>query len=167
MRARALGRAEAGHGSDPNSRSGISPTAGPGGAGNAPSGTPPSAASISAAAAALSISPASDRIPPAADRRTRAHAPSNTADLRTSPSSRPRPPGAHSSLTRICCTARTYTTYFDTSLGARGHGVQRGCHRAIQPGGTLPLRSASAPIFPMACRTPAWSSPARSMLPET
>jgi len=34
------GRTDLGHGSDPNSRSGISPTAGPGGAGNAPSGSP-------------------------------------------------------------------------------------------------------------------------------
>jgi hypothetical protein len=34
------GRTDPGHGSDPNSRSGISPTAGPGGAGSAPSGSP-------------------------------------------------------------------------------------------------------------------------------
>ena len=34
------GRTDLGHGSDPNSRGGISPTAGPGGAGNAPSGSP-------------------------------------------------------------------------------------------------------------------------------
>ncbi|MGD1077395.1 MAG: TonB family protein [Candidatus Sulfotelmatobacter sp.] len=35
------GKTAAGHGSDPNTRGGISPTAGPSGAGNAPSGTPP------------------------------------------------------------------------------------------------------------------------------
>jgi TonB family protein len=34
------GRTDTGHGSDPNSRAGISPTAGPGGAGSAPSGSP-------------------------------------------------------------------------------------------------------------------------------
>lgn len=35
------GKADSGHGSDPNARGGISPAAGPGGAGNVPSGTPP------------------------------------------------------------------------------------------------------------------------------
>ncbi len=35
------GRTDTGHGSDPSSRPGISPTAGPGGAGSAPSGSPP------------------------------------------------------------------------------------------------------------------------------
>jgi TonB family protein len=35
------GKAAAGHGSDANARGGISPTAGPGGAGSAPSGSPP------------------------------------------------------------------------------------------------------------------------------
>jgi hypothetical protein len=34
------GKADSGHGSDPNARAGISPAAGPGGAGNVPSGTP-------------------------------------------------------------------------------------------------------------------------------
>jgi TonB family protein len=35
------GKAGSGHGSDPNARGGISPSAGPGGAGSAPGGTPP------------------------------------------------------------------------------------------------------------------------------
>jgi len=111
------GKAAAGHGSDANSRGGISPTAGPGGAGSAPSGTPPvRGVDISGGSGIVTL-------------------PGFGSD---SPSSDPQDPG-HSTVkprqtlgVTVVATATSggafepyknllrgekYTTYFDTSLG--------------------------------------------------
>ena len=111
------GKSDSGHGSDPNARGGISPTAGPGGAGNVPTGTP--------AVRGVDISGGSSQV--------------NLPSFGSDPSgSDPLTPGRSSAKhgqtlgVTVVATASSggafepyknllrgekYTTYFDTSLG--------------------------------------------------
>jgi len=111
------GKSGAGRGSDPNARGGISPGAGPGGAGNAPNGTPRvPGVSVSGGSSVVTL-PSFGSDPPANDPsgpgRTTAKAQSglNVTVVATANSG-----GAFEPYKNLL-KGEKYTTYLDTSLG--------------------------------------------------
>ncbi len=112
------GRTDSGHGSDPGSRGGISPTAGPGGAGNTPSGTPAvRGVDISGGNTIVNLpsfgsDPSGGEVAPPGRTPIRQH--SKTLDVTIVATATSG--GAFEPYKNLLH-GQTYTTYIDTSLG--------------------------------------------------
>jgi TonB family protein len=112
------GRTDSGHGSDPGSRAGISPTAGPGGAGNTPSGTPAvRGVDISGGNTIVNLpsfgsDPSGGEVAPPGRTPIRQH--SKTLDVTIVATATSG--GAFEPYKNLLH-GQTYTTYIDTSLG--------------------------------------------------
>ena len=112
------GKSDAGRGSDPNAKDGISLTAGPGGAGNVPSGVPPvRGIDISGGSSQITL-PSFGSDPAAAEPSTTGHAPvkQHQATLGVTIVATATSGGAFEPYKNLL-RGEKYTTYFDTSLG--------------------------------------------------
>jgi hypothetical protein len=113
------GRTDAGHGSDPNSRAGISPTAGPGGAGSTPSGSPAvPGVDISGGNTVVNL-PSFGSDPSGGEVVAPSHTPaikhSKTLDVTIVATASS---GGAFEPYKSLMHGQTYTTYIDTSLGS-------------------------------------------------
>ena len=113
------GRTDAGHGSDPNSRAGISPTAGPGGAGSTPSGAPAvPGVDISGGNTVVNL-PSFGSDPSGGEVVAPSHTPaikhSKTLDVTIVATASS---GGAFEPYKSLMHGQTYTTYIDTSLGS-------------------------------------------------
>ncbi len=111
------GKVETGHGSDAGTRGGISPAAGPGGAGNAPSGTPPvRGVDISGGTGQVTL-PGFGSDSPDPDLRTPGRSPNRQRQaLGVTVVATATSGGAFEPYKNLL-KGEKYTTYFDTSLG--------------------------------------------------
>jgi TonB family protein len=111
------GKAAAAHGSDADARGGISPTAGPGGAGNAPSGTPPvRGVDISGGSGIVTI-PGFGSNSSTSDLQTPGHSTvKQRQTLGVTVVATATSGGAFEPYKKLL-RGEKYTTYFDTSLG--------------------------------------------------
>ncbi|HME36051.1 MAG TPA: energy transducer TonB [Candidatus Sulfotelmatobacter sp.] len=112
------GRADAGHGSDPNSGGGISPAAGPGGAGNAPAGAPAvRGVDISGGSTIVNL-PSFGSDPSGGEVAAAGHtAIKHSQTLGVTVVATATSGGAFEPYKNLLH-GQTYTTYIDTSLGA-------------------------------------------------
>jgi hypothetical protein len=105
------------HGSDPNARGGIAPAAGPGGAGNAPSGTPPvRGVDISGGTTIVNL-PSFGSDPGASDPQTPGHSPARQRQALGVTIVATASSGGAFEPYKNLLRGEKYTTYFDTSLG--------------------------------------------------
>ena len=111
------GKTDSGHGSDPAARSGISPGAGPGGAGNVPSGTPAvRGVDISGGSSVVNL-PSFGTDPSASDPQAPGHSPTKHGQtLGVTIVATATSGGAFEPYKKLL-KGEKYTTYFDTSLG--------------------------------------------------
>jgi hypothetical protein len=112
------GKSDAGRGSDPTAKGGISLTAGPGGAGNVPSGAPPvRGIDISGGSSQVTL-PSFGSDPAAPESPTATHAPikQHQATLGVTIVATATSGGAFEPYKNLL-KGEKYTTYFDTSLG--------------------------------------------------
>jgi len=111
------GKADAANGSDPAARGGISPNAGPGGAGNVPSGTPPvRGVDISGGSSVVNL-PSFGSDPSASDPQAPGHsAVKHGKTLGVTIVATANSGGAFEPYKKLL-KGETYTTYFETSLG--------------------------------------------------
>ncbi len=111
------GKTGTGHGSDPNAQGGISPTAGPGGAGNAPSGTPAvRGVDISGGSSIVTI-PGFGSDPSGSDPQTPGRSPAKRKQVLGVTVVATATSGGAFEPYKNLLKGEKYTTYFDTSLG--------------------------------------------------
>ncbi len=112
------GKADSGHGSDPTAKAGISPAAGPGGAGNAPSGTPAvrgidiSGGSSQITLPSFGSDPSTSQPPTPGRSSVKAQRPTLGVTIVATASS-----GGAFEPYKNLLHGEKYTAYFDTSLG--------------------------------------------------
>jgi TonB family protein len=105
------------HGSDASARGGIAPSAGPGGAGNAPSGTPPvRGVDISGGTTIVNL-PSFGSDPGASDPQTPGHSPARQRQALGVTIVATASSGGAFEPYKNLLRGEKYTTYFDTSLG--------------------------------------------------
>jgi hypothetical protein len=109
------GKTGAGRGSDPSARGGVSPSAGPGGAGNAPSGNPMvPGVSVSGGSTIVTLPSFGSDSPP--DSPTRRSVPQKQQELNVTVVATATSGGAFEPYKNLLH-GETYTTYLDTSAG--------------------------------------------------